>query len=493
MNLNRKEFLTLLGGLAISSKFPLVGSLEAQSLNANGRTLINLLLEGGPDFRHLLVPRPNNDTRSYGYKYWNNRTTAIGKGTATNNFNSWQNVYNSAYEEISLSGFTFGVLRDSNGSVNQGRQANGWLRTQIKNGNVAIICNVEHSETRDHAQSLLVLQSGSYATQSNSNDAGGWGGRLISQIPGRLISFSPQIRPFANTTNKAKILSFNNSRNWGILQPSALNGRLDPQDRTLRALNAEYSVRTGNFGNSIFERFANQQQKIQALTQQIRTVLPPPAQGQSMSSLYPTAINNLFTGSGRLQNQNFANQIRSLYDAFQVAGSNLLNMKIASLNYGGWDSHKNQANDIEPQYDDIFGTGKGFDSLFGNNTNLFNNCTIAISGEFGRQLKSNGDNGTDHGRANYILLIGGKVRGGVYGDMFPVIESTEDSTGRSLYDNFNRDIEGRTSFDKVFGPVCDWLGGSGAGVFSNIIGSTNDIVESSAIATALQSANLFRP
>jgi uncharacterized protein (DUF1501 family) len=42
---------------------------------------------------------------------------------------------------------------------------------------------------------------------------------------------------------------------------------------------------------------------------------------------------------------------------------------------------------------------------------------VLITSEFGRQVKENGGGGTDHGRASSAILVGGGVRGGLYGQM----------------------------------------------------------------------------
>jgi uncharacterized protein (DUF1501 family) len=43
--------------------------------------------------------------------------------------------------------------------------------------------------------------------------------------------------------------------------------------------------------------------------------------------------------------------------------------------------------------------------------------TIVTLSEFGRTVKEYGDRGTDHGHANVMFVLGGRVRGGkVYGD-----------------------------------------------------------------------------
>jgi uncharacterized protein (DUF1501 family) len=89
------------------------------------------------------------------------------------------------------------------------------------------------------------------------------------------------------------------------------------------------------------------------------------------------------------------------------------------------------------------------------------NMVLVIAGEFGRQIRANGNNGSDHGRGTHMLLIGNRVRGGIYGDMFPQgeLERLGDS---------GPDITGLTEIDHVFGAACDWaVPGGGDIVFPN--------------------------
>jgi uncharacterized protein (DUF1501 family) len=92
---------------------------------------------------------------------------------------------------------------------------------------------------------------------------------------------------------------------------------------------------------------------------------------------------------------------------------------------------------------------------------ILDNMVLVISGEFGRQLRANGGNGTDHGRGNAMIVIGIQVRGGIYGEMFPEDELVRIGVASA-------DITGRTAIDHVFGRVCDWVSaGSGDIVFPN--------------------------
>jgi len=127
----------------------------------------------------------------------------------------------------------------------------------------------------------------------------------------------------------------------------------------------------------------------------------------------------------------------------------------------------------------MFGTNKGFDRLtqelatLGNDT--LKKSAFVIFGEFGRQLKSNGDNGTDHGRGNSIIIISQSiaatpidstsVAGCFYGDPFPADEL-------SRLETINTDIVGKTSSNRVFAELLNWQqDGLGNIVFDSLVTS----------------------
>ncbi|HNN80699.1 MAG TPA: DUF1501 domain-containing protein, partial [Leptospiraceae bacterium] len=446
--ISRKQFLKYAAlataGLSLGDKLKLTAELEAASLSVPGRTLIHVLLEGGPDFLHLIVPKPSSDTTSYGYKYWNNRTATISRGTSQANFNSWNNAYTKDYQEFTLNGQTFGVLKGDSGS---GVSYNGWLISQIQAGKVAILCNVKHSSSRDHSNSLMVAQTGLYQSSPLQTSVQGWGGQVINVLDNsangnaRLLSMTTGLRQFCSTSSAAlnKPVSFSDSRSFGLTRTADLGTESNTDLRFKRAralqtyMQARYADATWNANFPLFKKFTAQHYKLLTLTDSVKSVL-------STSNPQSTDIANLYAKSGNtglvLKNTTFGKQIANLYDALQVPA---LNMRIASLAYGGWDSHKNQKTDIEPQFDDLFGTNKAFDVLFKQTggSNVFANSVLMFYGEFGRQLKANGDGGTDHGTGNFVLLVGGKVNGGVYGTLFP-------DKDKDNFDRSNRDINTTT-------------------------------------------------
>ena len=117
----------------------------------------------------------------------------------------------------------------------------------------------------------------------------------------------------------------------------------------------------------------------------------------------------------------------------------------------GWDTHRPQREVIEPKLEDLFGDEMALDVLYQElPSSVLDNTVFVLGGEFGRQLRANGDNGTDHGSGTSIMVIGNGVRGGVYGEMFP-----EEELGR-LNDPAPA-IIGLTTIDSIYSQVCDWL------------------------------------
>jgi len=93
------------------------------------------------------------------------------------------------------------------------------------------------------------------------------------------------------------------------------------------------------------------------------------------------------------------------------------NVQFAFIALGGWDTHVNQgtvkgqlANRLDP-------LGTGLATLARELGPTFDDTTIVVMSEFGRTVKQNGNNGTDHGHGNVMWVLGGKVNGGkVYAD-----------------------------------------------------------------------------
>jgi len=99
-----------------------------------------------------------------------------------------------------------------------------------------------------------------------------------------------------------------------------------------------------------------------------------------------------------------------------------LGLRVATIDYGGWDTHNGQGNDgggyffshvqelcrgLAAFYTDLDGAGA---------SNYTQRLTVVIQSEFGRRLAENADNGTDHGHGNMMMVMSGNATGGVHGN-----------------------------------------------------------------------------
>ena len=87
--------------------------------------------------------------------------------------------------------------------------------------------------------------------------------------------------------------------------------------------------------------------------------------------------------------------------------------QLAFMDIGGWDTHINEPGILNRSLPAL---GKGLTTLVENLGTTYKNTVIVVMSEFGRTVKENGNNGTDHGYGNVMWLLGGAIKGGIYGD-----------------------------------------------------------------------------
>lgn len=131
-----------------------------------------------------------------------------------------------------------------------------------------------------------------------------------------------------------------------------------------------------------------------------------------------------------------------------------LGTKVYHITIGGFDTHAGQerthntllktvGDSVQAFLRDLEGLGKLDDVM------------VMTFSEFGRRVKENGSAGTDHGAGSSLYIMGGGVKGGVFGDH------------PSLTDLDNGDLKFGIDFRSVYGTIVqDWLGASPV----NIIG-----------------------
>jgi len=96
-----------------------------------------------------------------------------------------------------------------------------------------------------------------------------------------------------------------------------------------------------------------------------------------------------------------------------------LNVQVATLDYGGWDTHEGQAYAL-PNL--INGLARGLAAFYNDLAPYHSRLTMVVMSEFGRRLRENRSGGTDHGYGNLMLVLGGNVNGGKIYGQWPGLE-----------------------------------------------------------------------
>ena len=91
-------------------------------------------------------------------------------------------------------------------------------------------------------------------------------------------------------------------------------------------------------------------------------------------------------------------------------------LAIAFTEIGGWDTHANQGGATGQLANRLRELAEGLAAFYRDLGDRMDDVVLLTMSEFGRTARENGNRGTDHGHANVMFVVGGKVRGGkVYG------------------------------------------------------------------------------
>jgi uncharacterized protein (DUF1501 family) len=138
---------------------------------------------------------------------------------------------------------------------------------------------------------------------------------------------------------------------------------------------------------------------------------------------------------------------RSLALAAQIAGSNL-GTRVLYVQHGSFDTHVSQKGTQDRLLGEFSDAIAAFYSDLAAHGNDKKVLTLTFS-EFGRRIAENGSRGTDHGEASPLFMIGGGVKGGIYG---ATPDLSETNMGNVRYS---------TDFRSVYATVLErWLGRS---------------------------------
>jgi uncharacterized protein (DUF1501 family) len=144
---------------------------------------------------------------------------------------------------------------------------------------------------------------------------------------------------------------------------------------------------------------------------------------------------------------------RSLALAAQIIGSKV-GTRILYVQHGSFDTHAAQKGTQDRLLAELSNAMKAFYDDLGAHGNDKRTLTMTFS-EFGRRVAENASRGTDHGEAAPVFLVGGGVKGGLYGT-HPSMDALD-----------NGDIKFTTDFRSVYATVIEkWFGRPSTGIIA---------------------------
>lgn len=373
--MNRRNFLktcSTLSAAMLGTRIDLLGLYNEADIPNNPHTIIKIFLRGGCDGLNLVAPiadRLYQDARAEGLKI---KDSGDNKGLLLKN---------------GLSGLDFCLHPNAGG-----------LYELYQSGHLGIIhaCGLPNG-SRSHFDAQDMIEKGLAMKISQANapntSATGWLARYIN-----LLDISKQLIPAAHIgTNLPLSL-------WGAQQALALenahqfNLKGDPKLagllKKVYANDASVPKIPTDTKTFLNQTATNTLANIRMIQQRLRTQNEPGATAYTPDSkaAYP-ADNALATSLSAIA------QLLKLE----------VGLSAASVDMGGWDTHEHQAWVFPEQVKKL---SEAVSAFYRDIHQYHQQVTVVILSEFGRRLKSNLSQGTDHGHGGVGLVLGGKVNGG---------------------------------------------------------------------------------
>ena len=280
---------------------------------------------------------------------------------------------------------------------------------------VAIIRGVGYPKPdHSHFTSMAIWQSGAPVSRLNS----GWLGRWVESQeidPMLAISLGSVLPPLLAGEKRS-----------GSSLP--LGGLVIPTGTF--AKDCQKLAKAASSDNKLMAAAATSMRTLFSVSNTVTPVLKLPA---PVADDLPTA-----NGGNAGGDSNLAQQL-DVVAKLIAAGSPT---RVWSVSLGGFDTHANEAN----AQAELLGTVSAALSRFASqmkNTSRGKDIVTMVYSEFGRRVKGNASQGTDHGTAGPVFLIGDRVKGGFYGDQ------------PSLSKLINGDLAVTTDFRDIYSAVLE--------------------------------------
>lgn len=383
MMIHRRKFLTGSASIATALGTSGISALAAdqRAIAPQKKALVYLFLRGGIDGLNLVIPRTGDNRIQYESK----RPSIQVPAASTLNLND-----------------SFGLHASATG-----------LKQLFDQNQLAVIHAVGMPEglgSRSHFDSQEMYELGTPGELTSST---GWLARYLSSHPA--LDVNAPIRSLATTTSS----------------PTSLLG--DFESMTLDSASS-FHPNAGRYGNEhldtlsqIYSGNSNLDASIQVsidtinLLEEINLDVPDSYPNTSLAD-------DLGLIAGMLKEQ--------------------VGLQVATVDYGGWDTHNSQGNNGGGYFADHIQELSEAISAFMQDLqahNLIDDVVLVVQSDFGRRVRENGNQGTDHGTAHPMLVVGGKVQGGQVLGTFPGLRDED------LY--LSTDLKATTDFRQVLSDV----------------------------------------
>jgi uncharacterized protein (DUF1501 family) len=188
---------------------------------------------------------------------------------------------------------------------------------------------------------------------------------------------------------------------------------------------------------------------------------------RTITALTGLNINGYVPAGGAVYpNTTFARALRSTAALIRAD----IGVEAAQIDLSGWDTHSAQAPVTGSMATTMRTLAEGLAAFHADleGASQLNRVVVVAMSEFGRNVRENGSQGTDHGRGNCMLVMGGAVAGGQVISQWPGLLQLQDN--QDLYVTIDhRDILAEIVAKRLGNPALDVIFPGATPVFRGVI------------------------
>lgn len=309
-------------------------------------------------------------------------------------------------------------------------------------GQLSVIQGIGYpNPNRSHFRSTEIWQT---AVDSERFESSGWLGRYFDNTcagcdPTVAVTIGKQL-PQAFASKQPKGISLDTPQNYRFInadKPGA--GEMDTTEASYRKLNqADEEMAAENSGGTVGSIHGAAKHEGSPLDFIERTALDAQISSDKIRAIAGKVQSKATYPNGQLAN--------SLKLVAQLIGGGLPT-RVFYVSQGGYDTHTNQTGTHDRLLRELGDSVKAFIADLKAQGN-FHRVLLMTFSEFGRRVSENANNGTDHGAAAPMFIIGEKIKAGLLGK----------NPSLAPGDLFQGDLKFNVDFRSVYAGVLEqWL------------------------------------